>query len=99
MLVSVALSLLGMGLVTSDFFGGHAVASGSIGGMAGGAKAQASSLNLLSYYAGSSLLGTAGGWFWTAGRWPAVAGFATLVLLGALGLAFRLSRTARPASS
>ncbi len=67
--------VLGIGLVTLGFFAGHAVASGSIGGLAGDHKGQAASLYLLSYYAGSSLLGTAGGWFWSAGRWPAVAGF------------------------
>ncbi len=94
----LAAIILGIALVTLGFFAAHGVASGSVGGLAGAAKGQAASLYLLSYYAGSSLLGTAGGWFWTAGGWPWVAGFIAVLLAGALalGLGFwRLSHRAR----
>lgn len=86
---SLAAIVLGIALVTLGFFAAHAVASGSVGGLAGGAKAQAASLYLLSYYAGSSLLGTAGGLFWSYGRWPAVVVFLGVLLLGALAIALR----------
>ena len=95
----LAAVILGIAMVTLGFFAAHAVASGSIGGLAGAAKGQAASLYLLSYYAGSSLLGTAGGWFWTIGRWPAVAAFVASLLLAALALALGLARTAGTARS
>ena len=79
--------VLGIALVTLGFFAGHGVASGTVGLFAGPNKAQAASLYLLSYYAGSSLLGTTGGWFWIAGGWPAVAGFVAVLFGGAVLLA------------
>jgi YNFM family putative membrane transporter len=83
--------ILGIGFITLGFFAGHGVASGSLGGLAGQAKGQAASLYMLSYYAGSSLLGTAGGWFWSAGGWPAVTGFVGALLAAALLLALALT--------
>ncbi len=77
----------GIALVTVGFFAGHGVASGTVGGFAGGNKAQAASLYLLGYYAGSSVLGTVGGAFWSAGRWPGVAGFVAALFAGAVLLA------------
>ncbi|WP_131196110.1 MFS transporter [Lichenihabitans psoromatis] len=74
--------IVGIGLFTVGFFGGHAVASGWVGRLAGPAKGQAASLYLLAYYLGSSLLGSIGGLFWTSGKWPAVVGFiATLLVM------------------
>ena len=91
--------VLGIALVTFGFFAGHAVAGGSIGGLAGPVKGQAASLYLLSYYAGSSLLGTAGGWFWSAGGWPAVAGFVAALMLMALVVAASFAWLGKPANS
>jgi YNFM family putative membrane transporter len=85
--VPLAALVLGIALVTLGFFAGHAVASGSVGGLAGEHKGQTASLYLLSYYAGSSLLGTAGGWFWSLGRWSAVAGFLAVLFGLALSVA------------
>ena len=82
--------MLGTALVTVGFFAGHGVASGTVGGLAGADKAQASSLYLLSYYAGSSVLGTLGGAFWTLGRWPAVGSFAGALFAAAALLAVAL---------
>lgn len=75
---------------TIGFFITHSVASGWVGRMAAGSKGHASSLYLLSYYVGSSLIGSAGGWFWSAGGWNAVAGFNAVLLLLALAAALRL---------
>jgi MFS transporter, YNFM family, putative membrane transport protein len=64
------------------------VASGWVGQLADGAKGHATSLYLLAYYLGSSVLGSWGGWFWQHGAWPSVAGFAftLLALCGALAI-------------
>jgi MFS transporter, YNFM family, putative membrane transport protein len=74
----------GITLVTIGFFAAHSVASGWVGSLATGNKGHATSLYLLAYYLGSSVAGSAGGWFWTKGGWNAVVIF-TLSLL-ALGL-------------
>ena len=92
--------ILGIALITLGFFAGHAVASGWVGRLAGAAKGQAASLYLLSYYLGSSILGSLGGVFWARGRWPAVAGFvAVLLVLLAIATArlWRWAATREPA--
>lgn len=81
---SLWLILAGIILVTTGFFSGHAVASASVGRMAEGAKGHASSLYLLFYYMGSSIVGAGGGWFWQHGGWLAIAGLTgCLALTGA----------------
>ena len=72
--------------LTFGFFVAHAVASGWVGRLAVGSKGHASSLYLLSYYLGSSVMGSVGGWFWGHGGWGSVAGF-TLLLLALAGVA------------
>ena len=79
---SLALIISGIVLATTGFFIAHAVASGSIGPLAGASKGHAASLYLLFYYMGSSIVGSVGGWFWLHGGWGAVTG-----LTGALALA------------
>ena len=96
--VPLAAVVLGIALVTLGFFAGHGVASGTVGGLAGANKAQAASLYLLSYYAGSSVLGTVGGTFWTAGRWPGVAGFVAVLFAAAVLLALALGAATRGAA-
>lgn len=77
------LIIVGIILITSGFFIGHAVASSSVGPLAGVSKGHAASLYLLFYYLGSSLVGSAGGWFWQQGGWPAIVLLtATLALAG-----------------
>ncbi|WP_315129461.1 MFS transporter [Comamonas antarctica] len=79
----------GIALVTTGFFVGHAVASSSVGPLAGATKGHAASLYLLFYYLGSSVVGSIAGWFWQHGGWSAVVALtAALALLG-LGLAWR----------
>ena len=81
---SLTLSALGFVLVTAGFFIGHSVASGSVGILAPNYKGHATALYLLFYYLGSSVIGTAGGWFWQTGGWAAVIGLTvSLALFGA----------------
>ncbi|MBN3727798.1 MFS transporter [Burkholderia sp. Ac-20379] len=92
MAIGVALTLLapvaaiaaGIACVTFGFFAGHSVASGWVGRLAKEGKGQAAALYLLSYYIGSSVIGSLGGHAWSGSGW---AGVTTLVgALLALGL-------------
>jgi MFS transporter, YNFM family, putative membrane transport protein len=89
--------IAGVALVTVGFFVAHAVASGWVGRLASRAKGHAASLYLLAYYAGSSLLGSAGGWCWTAAGWGGVAAYVGAILAIALLVALRLAGAARRA--
>ena len=84
--------IAGIAVLTFGFFVAHAVASGWVGQLALQSKGHASSLYLLAYYLGSSVLGSAGGWFWEHGHWPALVAFSLVLLVGALALALRLRR-------
>ena len=84
--------LIGMTVLTFAFYGAHSVASSWVGTEAREAKAQASSLYLFSYYAGSSLLGSLGGFAWEHGGWNGVVIQSCVVLAIALSLAVVLAR-------
>ncbi len=86
------LVIFGMLVFTFGFFGAHSVASSWIGRRALQAKGQASSLYLFSYYAGSSVAGTAGGVFWHLGGWNGIGLFIGGLLGVALFIAWHLSR-------
>ncbi|MEO8489148.1 MFS transporter [Pseudomonas sp.] len=100
MLAGISLTLLtplwlvvpGMLIFTFGFFGAHSVASSWIGRRAVKAKGQASSLYLFCYYAGSSVAGTAGGFFWHFAGWNGIGGFIVALLIGALLVALRLAK-------
>lgn len=81
----------GVALYTFGFFGAHSVASAWVGQRAGGEKAQASSLYLLFYYAGSSIVGTIGGLFWDPYGWYGVVFMVSALLLISLLLIATLS--------
>jgi YNFM family putative membrane transporter len=83
--------ILGIIIVTAGFFAAHSVASSWIGRLANGGKGHASSLYLLSYYLGSSVVGSAGGWFWSSQGWSGVAIFTSLLLVLALAAAIRVA--------
>ena len=83
--------LAGIVVVTVGFFGAHSVASSWVGRRALVDRAQATSLYLLLYYLGSSVLGTAGGWFWAWRGWPGIAGFVACLFGLALLVAIRLA--------
>lgn len=82
----------GVALLTAGFFVAHSVASGWVGRLAKGAKGHASSLYLLAYYVGSSVLGSAGGWFWSSHGWPGVAAFAGAAAAAGLVCAWAAGR-------
>jgi MFS transporter, YNFM family, putative membrane transport protein len=84
--------VLGIALLTVGFFTAHAVASGWVGRLAEGHKGHATSLYLLAYYLGASVLGSAGGFFWARDRWEGVALFTLLLLAGSLALGVLVRR-------
>nr|WP_225422501.1 MFS transporter [Pseudomonas huaxiensis] len=86
------LVIVGMLVFTFGFFGAHSVASSWIGRRALKAKGQASSLYLFSYYAGSSVAGTAGGVAWHYAGWNGIGVFIGSLLVVALGVAVYLSK-------
>jgi len=94
---NLPLMILGVGVVTVGFFGGHSIASSWVGLRAETAKAQASALYLFFYYAGSSLAGSIGGWVFALGAWPGVAAFVGLMSGLALLIAVKLARVPPPA--
>ena len=79
----------GLGMFTCGFFTTHATASGWVGRLCRGDKAQAASLYLLFYYAGASVIGTGSGIFLASAGWAGVIGVTALLLSGALWLAWR----------
>jgi len=79
--------IAGVAAYTFGFFGSHSVASSWVGRRATVNKAQASSLYLLFYYAGSSLFGSVGGLFWSSYGWYGVVSMIVALLL----LAFLLT--------
>ena len=92
--------VIGIVLFTIGFFGAHAVASAWVGVLAGEARAQASSLYLFSYYMGSSISGTGGGFFYSTWGWHGVTLLIFLLLVAAVLIGWRLSfltRTVVPA--
>lgn len=92
MFTSLLLVIVGMLVFTFGFFAAHSVASSWIGRRALTAKGQASSLYLFSYYAGSSIAGTAGGVFWHLGGWNGIGLFIGALLLVALLVALKLAK-------
>jgi YNFM family putative membrane transporter len=92
--------IVGLTLFVFGFFASHAVASGWIGIVAPReVKAQASSLYLLFYYTGSSLIGWSGGFFWTRFGWPGVIGLDVVILFLATFLAHQIQGTTLPNKS
>jgi len=84
--------IAGIVLLTFGFFAGHSVASAWVGRLASRSKGLASSLYLLAYYVGSSVLGSIGGHFLARYGWPGVVALVCGLLLIGLGLAARLTR-------
>ncbi|MBA5235407.1 MFS transporter [Pectobacterium aroidearum] len=82
----------GMMLFIAGFFAAHSVASSWIGQRARRAKGQASSMYLFSYYLGSSLAGTLGGFFWHSFGWTGITVFLSALLLLALGVSLILKK-------
>lgn len=89
---STIVIIIGLAIATMGFFAAHGIASAWVTRRARIGKAQASALYLVAYYLGASILGTLGGYAWTAWGWPGVllvsGGAALLALLVAVRLAF-----------
>ncbi|RAK14262.1 YNFM family putative membrane transporter [Anoxybacillus vitaminiphilus] len=64
--------IVGIAIFTFGFFASHSIASAWVGDCAGNYKVQASSLYLLFYYLGSSIVGSFGGYFWSHFHWIGV---------------------------
>ncbi len=73
--------IIGISIFTFGFFASHSIASAWVGERARSFKAQASSLYLLFYYLGSSLVGSFGGYFWTHYQWVGVISLIILLLM------------------
>lgn len=86
------IKILGLVFTTFGFFGGHSIASSWVGQRALKNKAQASSLYLFLYYAGSSVGGTIGGVFWTQFGWEGLTSMVVCFLLVAFILSACLSK-------
>ncbi|MCM3585815.1 MFS transporter [Mesobacillus maritimus] len=76
--------IAGLAIFTFGFFASHSIVSSLVTERAHENKAQASSLYLLFYYLGSSVVGSIGGYFWEHLHWPGVIGFNFCLLLGGL---------------
>lgn len=79
--------IIGIAFITTGFFITHSLTSSSVGTESKQAKAHASSLYLLFYYMGSSIVGSAGGWFWLHGGWSAIVGLTVVLSLIGIFLA------------
>ncbi|MBB4086722.1 MFS transporter [Sphingomonas carotinifaciens] len=90
----LALVVIGIAVVTVGFFGAHSIASAWTGRRAGAARGLGAALYLFFYYAGSSVLGSAGGFAWTHGGWPGVTLFCLGLAAMALIVALLLARVA-----
>ncbi len=86
------IKIVGIAIFTFGFFGCHSIASSWVGRRATHNKAQASSLYLFFYYVGSSVVGTAGGTFWTTFGWGGVISMIACFLAIAILLSILLSR-------
>lgn len=78
------IKIIGVATLTFGFFGSHSVASSWVGKCALSDKAQASSLYLLFFYLGASMIGTIGGQFLSSYGWGGVVFLISSVLLIAL---------------
>lgn len=88
------LTLVGLVVFTGAFFALHSTASGWVGALATRDRAEASSMYVLCYYVGSSVLGAAAGPVFSAAPWWVFILSLAVVLLALVGLAAALRRTA-----
>ncbi|MFW0792067.1 MFS transporter [Gordonia sp. CPCC 205333] len=89
----VAAIIVGTMVFTAAFFGAHSVASSWVGARVDKHRAQASSLYLLGYYLGSSIVGACGGWAYAGAGWAGIVGYVGALLIIAAMLAAVLTRS------
>lgn len=97
LLTPLPLIIIGITVITMGFFTVHSIASGWVGRIATQDRGHASSLYLLFYYAGASILGSAGGWVWHGDGWNGVGLYVTILFTGVLAIALALLRLDSPA--
>jgi YNFM family putative membrane transporter len=85
----VSMILMGLVVLTTGLFIGHAVASSMVAARARHGRAQATAMYNISYYAGSSAFGWLGGLAWLHAQWLAVATLVIVLGLGASVLSLR----------
>jgi len=90
-------ALIGLFLFTASFFAMHSTASSWIGLAATSHRAEASSMYLFSYYAGSSLVGAATGVVFAWTSWSGFILILAAILLGVVVTAAALARAERHA--
>ena len=73
--------LIGVAMITYGFFGAHTAAAGWAGRLDDSDKARISAMYMLFYYAGASVLGTAGGKFLVLDGWSGIVMFLSVDLL------------------
>ena len=83
----LVMQIIGLVIFTFGFFAAHSIASGWVSARAQKDKAQASSIYLFAYYFGSSVAGTAGGYFWMNYGWNGIVGFLSCSILLCLSCA------------
>ncbi|THF54884.1 MFS transporter [Pseudothauera rhizosphaerae] len=88
----LAVVIAGVGVFTFGYFATHTAASSWVGKRAQERRALAAALYLCSYYFGSSVLGTVGGFAWSAGQWPGTVAMLLGCTLLALAVALWLRR-------
>jgi predicted MFS family arabinose efflux permease len=88
----VSMILLGLVVLTTGLFVGHAVASSMVAARANHGRAQATAMYNISYYAGSSAFGWLGGLAWLHAQWFAVTALVIVLGLGASVLGVRPAR-------
>jgi len=84
------LKIIGIAIFTFGFFAGHSIASSWVGQLTTHDKAQASSLYLFFYYAGSSIGGTLGGIFYSNYEWQGVIAMIAFLAAFAIIISIRL---------
>lgn len=91
LLTPLSFKIIGLGVFTFGFFGSHSTACGWAGKAVKGDKAQASSMYMLFYYIGASVIGTLGGVFLSAYGWFGVVGLVGSIVTGAFMLALKMT--------
>ncbi|MDC7067850.1 MFS transporter [Corynebacterium pseudodiphtheriticum] len=91
------LTLTGLLIFTASFFAAHSIASGWVGAIAEHNRAEASSMYVLCYYLGSSVVGALSGLVFTALPWWGFVG--TLALLAGVMLALGIFAHAKEQSN
>lgn len=92
---SLWVKIVGVAVFTFGFFAGHSLASGWVGKFASHDKAQASSLYLFFYYAGSSIGGTASGAVYSGFGWHGVVAWIMILAVVSILLSIRLGIIAK----